>query len=204
MTTAFLIFFITDAPIRIPSTLECPGHGLPSARGSRLPGVCLTTPIAFCWSSNPRSNTGVCVFRLSIFTPTFSISWLSTTQSAVCSLTRANACIARCAMGHGPVYCLVVGSDVGRRIFAPPHRIYHRAHSTTMTRTFSQFWPANQPDSSPHSHLYSHQWTTVIKSTLPTSASQASRRLIAIRRRLPRLVFNAPIAPPLTTIRTKM
>jgi len=53
MTTAFLIFFITDAPIRIPSTLECAVYGLPSACGSRLPGVSLTTPIAFCWSPNP-------------------------------------------------------------------------------------------------------------------------------------------------------
>jgi len=49
---------------------------------------------------NPRSNTGRCVFHLSIFTLTLSISWLSTTQSTTCVLIPI-----RPSLTDRPLYC---------------------------------------------------------------------------------------------------
>jgi len=85
-------------------------------------------------------------------------------------------------MGHGPVYCLVVGSDVGRRIFAPPHRIYHRPLDDDGKIDLPCSRPTSQTrlKRSLPSQLYSHQWQTVINLTPWIPAVEALLPLVTL------------------------
>jgi len=130
---------------RSPVRRNAERYGLPSCdclyRARVLPGVFHSPrPIAFCWSSNARSNPGICVFHLSIFTLTFSISSPSTTQPTSCVLIPIRPSLTQ-AHPTPACDCLVVSSDVGCRVFALYHRIYHHSYSTTVTRRYSLLWP---------------------------------------------------------------